>query len=58
MLRFLWFRHLTFNALIALSTANTVTPTSAKTAIHIVPKPMVASNSTATLTPMANDTFS
>ena len=36
----------------AFNTASTVTPTSAKTAIHMVPRPMVARISTATFTPM------
>ncbi len=44
-------------ARIALSTASTVTPTSAKTAIHIVAKPRAASSSTAIFTPRANHTF-
>lgn len=41
----------------ALSTASTVTPTSAKTAIHMLAHPMVANTSTATLTPMAKIAF-
>lgn len=41
----------------ALNTARTVTPTSANTAIHMVPKPTVAKAKTATFTPMANHTF-
>lgn len=41
----------------AFNTANTITPTSANTAIHIVAKPTAASNSTSTLTHMANHTF-
>ena len=48
---------LVFNALMALSTARTVTPTSAKTAIHIVPSPKAAKRSTAIFTPMAKTTF-
>lgn len=43
--------------LIAFSTAKNVTPTSANTAIHMVPSPNVASTNTATFTPMANHTF-
>ena len=44
-------------ARIALSTARTVTPTSAKTAIHIVATPSRARSSTNTLIPMANQAF-
>ena len=44
-------------ALMAFRTAKTVTPTSAKTANHIVAMPMEASKSTATLTTMAKTTF-
>lgn len=44
-------------ARIALSTARTVTPTSAKTAIHIVATPSRARSSTSTLMPMANQAF-
>ena len=47
----------TRNARMALSTAKTVTPTSAKTAIHMVAIPKAANKSTAILTPMANHTF-
>ena len=37
----------------ALSTASTITPTSAKTAIHMEANPKVASMSTSTLTPVS-----
>ena len=42
----------------ALRTARTVTPTSAKTAIHMVARPSTASRSTSTLMPIANAMFS
>ena len=43
--------------LIALSTASTITPTSANTAIPIVANPKKASSKTATLIRMANQAF-
>jgi len=52
-----WWLPYALNARMALRTARTVTPTSAKTASHMVARPKVARMSTATLTPMANQTF-
>ena len=44
-------------ARIAFSTASTVTPTSANTAIHMVATPTAANTSTASLMPMDSQTF-
>ena len=46
-----------FSALMAFRTARTVTPTSAKTASHMVASPTTASSRTATFTPMAKTMF-
>ena len=46
-----------FSALMAFRTARTVTPTSAKTASHMVASPTTASSRTATFTPMAKAMF-
>ena len=50
-------RYFTFKARMAFSTANTVTPTSANTAIHMVAHPKVANSKTAIFTPMAKPAF-
>ena len=49
--------YFTLKARVAFSTANTITPTSAKTAIPIVAIPTVESIRTATFTPIANTAF-
>ena len=54
----LFHKFFTLMALMALITAMTMTPTSAKTAIHIWASPKALSISTSTLTPIANQMFS
>ena len=49
--------YFTFKARVAFSTASTITPTSAKTAIPIVAIPTVDRISTATFIPIANTAF-